>query len=214
MSLTIFTQCGYDEQGELIVHLKQGGPIIFDGYYKNKEATEKKLLKNVFKSGDVYFRSGDLLKMDKDGFYYFTDRLGDTFRWKSENVATTEVAQALGEYPAIAEANVYGVLIPKHDGRAGMAALVLKENTDFDFKDLYQFLDRRLPKYAIPLFLRILPVMEITGTFKLQKVELRNQGIDLTKIPESNSVYWRRDDSYVPFSLEDYSKLDIGKTKL
>ncbi|KAI8081974.1 uncharacterized protein B0P05DRAFT_538856 [Gilbertella persicaria] len=204
----------YDEQGELIVRISTDGPIQFDGYYKNKSATDKKILTNVFEKGDMYFRSGDLLRLDRDGYYYFGDRIGDTFRWKSENVATTEVAQALGSYSGIHEANVYGVLVPNHDGRAGMAAIVLKEGTTIDFGDLYQYLRKKLPKYAIPLFLRFVPAMEITGTFKQQKVEFRNQGIDLSKIPESEPVYWLKGEVYVPFTIEDYAKVDVGKVKL
>ncbi|CEI89094.1 Putative Very-long-chain acyl-synthetase family protein [Rhizopus microsporus] len=152
--------------------------------------------------------------MDKDGFYYFGDRVGDTFRWKSENVATTEVAQAIGVYPGIAEANVYGVTVPNHDGRAGMAALVLKEGVSLDFKELYQYLRQKLPKYAIPVFIRFVPAMDLTGTFKQQKVQFRNQGIDLTQIPESEPVYWLKEDTYVPFTLDDYAKIDVGKVKL
>ncbi|CAO3696170.1 hypothetical protein G6F70_006909 [Rhizopus microsporus] len=204
----------YDEQGELVVRMDEGSHVTFGGYYKNKGATQKKILRNVFKKGDAYFRSGDLLKMDKDGFYYFGDRVGDTFRWKSENVATTEVAQVIGVYPGIAEANVYGVTVPNHDGRAGMAALVLKEGVSLDFKDLYQYLRQKLPKYAIPVFIRFVPSMDLTGTFKQQKVQFRNQGIDLTQIPESEPVYWLKEDTYVPFTLDDYAKIDVGKVKL
>ncbi|KAG1454227.1 hypothetical protein G6F46_005321 [Rhizopus delemar] len=207
-------QSAYGEQGELIVRLEAGGALGFDGYYKNKGATTKKILRHVFTKGDAYFRSGDLLKLDEDGFYYFGDRVGDTFRWKSENVATTEVAQALGLYPAIAEANVYGALVPHHDGRAGMAAIVVKEGVTIDFDDLYRYLRQKLPKYAIPVFIRFVPAMDLTGTFKQQKADFRNQGIDLSKIPESDPVYWLKKDTYVPFTLEDYAKIDVGKVKL
>ncbi|KAI9483146.1 MAG: hypothetical protein EXX96DRAFT_557032 [Benjaminiella poitrasii] len=207
-------KCNFDEQGELIVRIDPDGPVSFDGYYKNQQATKKKILTNVFEKGDAYFRSGDLLKLNSDGYYYFGDRVGDTFRWKSENVATTEVAQTLGIYPGIAEANVYGTLVPHHDGRAGMAAIVLRENTSIDFKDLYSYLRKKLPKYAIPLFIRFVPAMEITGTFKQQKVEFRNQGIDLSKIPETDPVFWLKGDTYVPFTLEDYARVDVGKVKL
>lgn len=154
------------------------------------------------------------MSLSSDGYFYFGDRVGDTFRWKSENVATTEVAQALGAYPGIAEANVYGALVPHHDGRAGMAALVVKEGVTLDFKDLYSYLRQKLPKYAIPVFLRFVPSMEMTGTFKQQKVEFRNQGIDLSKIPESEPVYWAQGETYIPFTLEDYAKVDVGKAKL
>ncbi|KAI9247630.1 hypothetical protein BY458DRAFT_560336 [Sporodiniella umbellata] len=204
----------YGEQGELVVRLDEDNPLSFDGYYKNKEATTKKILKNVFKKDDSYFRSGDLLTLDPDGFYYFGDRVGDTFRWKSENVATTEVAQVLGEYPGIAEANVYGALIPHHDGRAGMAALVLKEGVQLDFKDLLKYLRQKLPKYAVPIFIRFVPSMEITGTFKQQKVEFRNQGIEVMKIPKEDSVYWNKGDTFVPFTIEDYNRINEGQAKL
>lgn len=155
-----------------------------------------------------------MIKYNQDGYYYFCDRVGDTFRWKSENVATTEVAQVLGIYPGIAEANVYGTLIPKHDGRAGMAALVLNENTALDFDDLCNYLRQKLPKYAVPLFIRFTPALNITGTFKQQKVELRNQGIDLSKIPETDRLYWLKGDTYVPFTVDDYAQFESGKVKL
>ncbi|GAN03847.1 acyl-CoA synthetase [Mucor ambiguus] len=207
-------KCDFGEQGELIVRIDVDGPISFDGYYKNAGATKKKILSNVFVKGDNYFRSGDLLKLSSEGYFYFGDRVGDTFRWKSENVATTEVAQALGVYPGVGEANVYGALVPNHDGRAGMAAIVLKEGSTIDFKELYQYLRKKLPKYAIPVFIRFVPAMEITGTFKQQKVEFRNQGIDLAKIPETDPIYWLNGDTYVPFTKEDYGKVNVGKVKL
>ncbi|CEP13847.1 hypothetical protein [Parasitella parasitica] len=207
-------KCEFGEQGELIVRIDADGPISFDGYYKNAGATKKKILSDVFVKGDNYFRSGDLLKLSSEGYFYFGDRVGDTFRWKSENVATTEVAQALGVYPGIGEANVYGTQVPNHDGRAGMAAIVLKEGSTLDFKELYQYLRKKLPKYAIPVFIRFVPAMEITGTFKQQKVVFRNQGIDLSKIPETDPVYWLNGDTYVPFTLEDYARVDVGKVKL
>lgn len=206
--------CQFGEQGELCVRIDNESALTFDGYYQNEKATQKKILRDVLEKGDAYFRSGDLLKLDSDGFFYFGDRVGDTFRWKSENVATTEVAQAVGVYPTIGEANVYGALVPNHDGRAGMAAVVVKAGETLDFKDLYAFLRRKLPRYAIPVFIRFVPAMELTGTFKQQKVEFRNQGIDLTKVPESDPVFWLQGDTYVPFKPEDYANLESGKVKL
>ncbi|CDH52748.1 probable fat1-long-chain fatty acid transporter [Lichtheimia corymbifera JMRC:FSU:9682] len=202
----------YGEQGELLVRIDNADALGFDGYYKNEGATKKKILTNVLEKGDAYFRSGDLLQMDRDGFYFFGDRVGDTFRWKSENVATTEVAHAVGLYPVLAEANVYGTLVPHHDGRAGMAAVVVKEGETLDFKDFYAYLKRKLPKYAIPLFIRFVPSMELTGTFKQQKVQFRNQGIDLDKIDDP--VFWLRGDTYVPFKREDYQSILDGKVSL
>ncbi|KAF7723014.1 hypothetical protein EC973_002430 [Apophysomyces ossiformis] len=205
-------QCKFGEQGELVVLLDKDSPLQFSGYYKNEGATKKKILTNVLQKGDACFRSGDLLKLDHDGFYYFGDRVGDTFRWKSENVATTEVAQAIGVFPGIAEANVYGALVPNHDGRAGMAAIVLQEGAKLDFKALYQYLRRKLPRYAIPVFVRFVPAMELTGTFKQQKVEFRNQGIDMSKI--TDAVYWLQGDTYKEFTPQDYARLQAGEVKL
>ncbi|CAO3610190.1 unnamed protein product [Cunninghamella blakesleeana] len=205
-------ECEFGEQGELVVRMDPDTAVQFDGYYKNKDATNKKIVSNVFVKGDSYFRSGDLLKLDADGFYYFGDRVGDTFRWKSENVATTEVAQAVGVYPGIAEANVYGASVPNHDGRAGMAAIVMQQGKELDFKDLYQYLRKKLPKYAIPVFIRFTPAMEITGTFKQQKVEFRNQGIDLSKI--TDKIFWLQGETYVPFSEADYQAINDGKVRL
>ena len=105
--------------------------------------------------------------MNRDGMYYFLDRLGDTFRWHSENVATTEVSQVVSKYPAVAEANVFGVKVPNHVGRAGMVALILRPNTELDFVDFYDYLSKSLPKYAVPLFIRFVPSMDLTGTFKV-----------------------------------------------
>lgn len=154
------------------------------------------------------------MRYNEDGYYYFCDRIGDTFRWKSENVATTEVAQVLGIYPGIAEANVYGVVIPQHDGRAGMAALVLQEGADIDFTHLYNYLRQKLPKYAVPIFIRITPSLNMTGTFKQQKVEIRNQGIDLSKVPETDVILWLKGDTYTPFTIDDYAQFESGKVKL
>ncbi|KAI8976924.1 hypothetical protein BDB01DRAFT_801906 [Pilobolus umbonatus] len=207
-------KAGWDVPGELIVRIDPKGAVQFDGYYKNKDATNKKILRDVFTKGDKYFRSGDLMRMDRDGFYYFDDRVGDTFRWKSENVATTEVAQTIGLFPGILEANVYGVLVPGHDGRAGMAALVFKEGETIDFKELVAYLKKSLPKYAVPVFLRLVPNMDVTGTFKQQKVLFREQGIDLQKLPQDEKIYWLQGDNYVPFTKNEFGIIERGQAKL
>ncbi|CAO3683836.1 unnamed protein product [Umbelopsis ramanniana] len=207
-------ECGSDEPGELLVLIKKGGPLEFKGYYKNEQATNKKILTHVFAKGDAYFRTGDLLKLTKDGFFIFGDRVGDTFRWKGENVSTAEVAQVLGVYPGIAEANVYGTEVPHHDGRAGMAAIVMQDGAKMDFRDFYNFAKQRLPKYAIPLFLRFVPAMEMTGTFKQRKVEYRNQGIDLAKVNPGEPIYWLVGDTYIPYEKEASDQITTGKAKL
>lgn len=128
-----------DEGGEILVHIDPGSRVLgrsFRGYWHNDAATEKKMARDVFKKGDVYFRTGDALRRDGEGRWFFCDRLGDTFRWKGENVSTTEVGDLLGTYPGVLEAIVYGVQLPGHDGRAGAAALLIDENARarFDFE--------------------------------------------------------------------------------
>ena len=176
-------ECGVDEPGELLGEILDdpGKPAAkFDGYC-DSAATNAKILHDVFKPGDAWFRTGDLLKRDARGYYYFVDRIGDTFRWKGENVSTAEVAETITAFPGVLEATVYGVAVPGHDGRAGMAAIVVDNVADFDLAGLRAELAERLPAYARPLFLRFRPKLDLTGTFKPRKVELVTQGFD----PES-----------------------------
>ena len=169
----------------------------FDGYC-DPAATRAKILRDVFKPGDAWFRTGDLLKRDARGYYYFVDRIGDTFRWKGENVSTTEVAETISAFPGVLEATVYGVAVPGHDGRAGMAALVVDNVAEFDLAGLHAAIAERLPAYARPLFLRFRPKLDLTGTFRPRKVELVAQGFD----PErgGDPVYFddRRAGLYTP----------------
>jgi fatty-acyl-CoA synthase len=147
----------------------------FEGY-TNQQESRKKTLRDVFEPGDAWFRTGDLMRRDERGFFYFVDRIGDTFRWKGENVATSEVSQALTECPGVKEATVYGVTVPHADGRAGMAAIVIDER--FDLAQLRAHLAARLPDYARPAFLRILREIEVTATFKHKKSDLARLGYD------------------------------------
>jgi fatty-acyl-CoA synthase len=167
-------RCAADQTGEAIGRIA-GSSGRFEGY-TNERDSQKKILRDVFEPGDAWFRTGDLMRRDERGFFYFVDRVGDTFRWKGENVATSEVSQALTECPGVVEANVYGVSVPNTDGRAGMAALVVDPR--FDRAQLRLHLAERLPDYARPLFLRILPEMEVTGTFKHKKSDLARAGFD------------------------------------
>ncbi|KAL2790518.1 very long-chain acyl-CoA synthetase isoform 2, partial [Daubentonia madagascariensis] len=141
------------EVGLLVCKITQLTP--FNGYAGGKTQTEKKKLRDVFKKGDLYFNSGDLLMIDHENFIYFHDRVGDTFRWKGENVATTEVADIVGLVDFVQEVNVYGVPVPGHEGRIGMASIKMKENHEFDGKKLFQHIADYLPTYARPRFLRI-----------------------------------------------------------
>jgi len=159
-------------------------------------------------------------RVDSDGRVYFVDRLGDTFRWKSENVSTNEVSDILGQHPHIAEANVYGVTVPNADGRCGMAAIVLAEGITeevVDFKGLAKHVLETLPRYAVPYFVRITPQLDYTGTLKMQKGRLKREGIDVETIEgHGDKMYWLLPDrgEYIPFTKTDQDSLRIGKVRL
>jgi fatty-acyl-CoA synthase len=152
----------------------------FDGY-ADAAATKAKILRDVFQKGDAWFRTGDLLRRDARGYYYFVDRIGDTFRWKGENVSTTEVAEAIATFPGVLEANVYGAAVPGYEGRAGMAALVVEAPEKFDLPGLRAHIAHALPPYARPVFIRFRRELDMTGTFKLKKLELAAEGVDISR---------------------------------
>jgi fatty-acyl-CoA synthase len=171
-------RCTANETGEAISEILEDGSHPgnrFEGY-TDKEAAERKVLRNAFVQGDAWFRSGDLMRRDERGYFYFVDRTGDTFRWKGENVSTTEVAEAITKCPGVNEAIVFGVTVPGREGRAGMAAVVV--SVDFDLIALRQHLATQLAEYARPLFLRICESIEMTGTFKPNKQRLSREGYD------------------------------------
>ena len=183
----------------------------FDGYAK-KEETEKKILRDVFEKGDAWFRTGDLLKQDKLGYFYFVDRIGDTFRWKGENVATSEVAEAMSVYPGIEEANVYGVAVPGADGKAGMASIVSSDGIDLE--KFHAHLEKQLPEYAQPLFIRLQQEMEVTGTFKHRKVDLVKDGFDPDAIGEP--VYFNdpKANKFVLLDKPLYERICAGEVRV
>jgi fatty-acyl-CoA synthase len=203
-------ECGPGEAGEAIGQILDEPGKSFEGYSRAAD-TEKKILRNVFATGDAWFRTGDLMKHDELGYFYFVDRIGDTFRWKGENVATSEVAEALGVVDGIKEANVYGVAVPGREGRAGMASLVVAP--DFDVSTLVQKLAGNLPAYARPVFLRLQPEMEITGTFKQRKVELVKEGFDPDTIPDPLYVLDPETQRYVPLDKARYNEIIEGQGK-
>lgn len=170
--------CEVGEVGEamgfIIDHPDIGGGR-FEGY-TSAQASESKIRRNVLSDGDAYWSSGDLLRQDADGYCYFVDRIGDTFRWKSENVSTQEVADALGDLPGLELINIYGVQVPGHEGRAGMAAVLMQSGQGFDPEAFYALTDRCLPRYAAPVFVRVSAAADLTSTFKLRKVDLQRQG--------------------------------------
>ncbi|WP_277986191.1 long-chain-acyl-CoA synthetase [Rhodococcus sp. Q1] len=167
------TKVGKGEVGLLLAKVTSRAP--FDGY-TDPEATEKKLLRDAFSDGDVWFDTGDLVRNQGWMHVAFVDRLGDTFRWKGENVATTQVEAAVSSHETVAEAVVYGVEVEGADGRAGMAAITLKEGVELDGAALAKSLHDALPDYAVPLFVRVVDELEYTTTFKSRKVDLRKQG--------------------------------------
>ncbi len=207
-------ECDHDEVGEVI------GKIIrdaskpaarFEGYATQAE-TDKKILRDAFEKGDVWFRTGDLMRKDARGYFYFVDRIGDTFRWKGENVSTTEVAEALGAFDGILDANVYGVSVPGRDGRAGMAALVVDGN--LNLAALRDHLAGRLPEYARPVFLRIRQNMEMTATFKQRKVDLVAQGFDPQTIGEPIYFSDAAAKAFVRIDAALYQRICAGDVRL
>ncbi|HSW12859.1 MAG TPA: long-chain-acyl-CoA synthetase [Solimonas sp.] len=184
----------------------------FEGYTDAK-ASEAKLFRNVFKKGDCWFNSGDLVRDQGWKHIAFVDRVGDTFRWKGENVATTEVEGALGRHPSVEHAVVYGVSIPGCDGRAGMAALTWTQG-EFDGAGLAKLLCSDLPAYAVPLFLRLRPEQEVTGTFKYRKVDLKKQGFDPAQVDEPLYVLCDRAKGYEPVTAELFRRIAAGELRL
>jgi fatty-acyl-CoA synthase len=208
--------CKPGEVGELIGALPRRADDTrgrFEGY-TSAEATERKILRNAFADGDAFFRTGDLLKTDAAGYFYFVDRIGDTFRWKGENVSTQEVAEAIASFPGVKMANPYGVEVPGADGRAGMVALVLEDPARFDGAALYAHARATLPAYAAPAFLRLQPEAELTGTFKLRKVDLQREGYDPTLV--ADPLFVRDDDAraYVPLTAERHGAIRAGEHRL
>jgi fatty-acyl-CoA synthase len=209
-------ECAVGEVGELLGEILDdpSKPAAkFDGYC-DVNATRAKILHDVFKPGDSWFRTGDLLKRDALGYYYFIDRIGDTYRWKGENVSTTEVAEAISPFPGVQEATVYGVAVPGHEGRAGMAALAVENVASFDLAGLRAMLAGHLPVYARPLFLRFRRKLDLTGTFKPRKFELVAEGFD----PErgGDPVYFddRRVGAYVRLEPESVAAITAGAIAL
>ncbi|CAN9404520.1 unnamed protein product [Alternaria alternata] len=213
----------YNEGGEILVAVPN--EQAFAGYHNNPKATAKKFERDVFQKGDLYYRSGDALRRDDDGRWYFLDRLGDTFRWKSENVSTAEVAEVLGKYPGVGEAIVYGTLVPRHDGRAGCVALRLADGVipdTFDWKALLDYSRSKLPRYAVPLFLRLVKEASNTDNQKQNKAPLREEGMEIDKFGTkvvgggNDVVMWMKpgENRYVRFTMADLEALRAGKTLL
>jgi fatty-acyl-CoA synthase len=205
-------RCAPQEAGEALGQVvSENRATRFEGYTEDA-ASAGKILRDVFVPGDAWYRTGDLMRQDEQGFFYFVDRVGDTFRWKGENVSTTEVAGVIAACPGVADAAVYGVSVPGTEGRAGMAAVVAA--ADFDLGELRRALVTRLPDYARPLFLRIASALELTGTFKLRKQELALEGYDPARIRDALYIEDAARAAYVPLDAEMHARLQAGKLRL
>ena len=201
------------EKGEMVRAIDQKDPANrFDGY-KDKAATSKKILTDVFKKGDSYFRTGDVARIDEDGYIYFCDRAGDTFRWKGENVSTTEVENTISSLIGQQDVVVYGVEIPKMDGRAGMAAIV-GTTESIGIAELADKLKKALPSYAVPVFLRLIDSSRLTGTFKFQKVDYRKEGFDMEVVSDQLFVLDPAQKTYVPLTKQLHENIVSGGVRL
>ncbi|MBW4052285.1 MAG: long-chain-acyl-CoA synthetase [Proteobacteria bacterium] len=207
-------RCEPEETGEAIGRIakaESGAGADFEGY-ADPEATQRKVLREAFEPGDAWYRTGDLMRRDEQGFYYFVDRIGDTFRWKGENVSTTEVASVLASCLGISDVAVYGVPVPGTEGRAGMAAFVV--GPQFDLDAFRRELSGKLPDYARPVFLRIVPTLDVTGTFKLKKQELASQGFDPGRINDLLYFESAMTGRYMPLDAGLYQRILQGLERL
>lgn len=205
--------CARGEAGEAIGRIGKAdeGGGRFEGYTDAGE-TEKKILRDVFAKGDAWFRTGDLMRLDDKGFFHFVDRIGDTFRWKGENVATSEVNDAVRDFTGVVDATTYGVTIPGTDGRAGMSAIVVNEG--FDIEALPAHLAQRLPVYARPVFIRISRELDATETFKQKKGELAREGFDPGAIEDPMFMLEPKSGAYVALDFGAFAQIVDGMVRL
>jgi fatty-acyl-CoA synthase len=222
----------YNEVGLLTSEINQNNVNTrFDGY-SDTQSTEKKILSSVFEKDDHYFNTGDLIYRDAEGFFYWSDRVGDTFRWKGENVATTEVENCLTSVCGVSEVTVYGVTIPNCDGRVGMASLILHEKTSVGGRNttpaggggetglewersFHEECQKHLPPYARPAFIRIQRAIQVTGTFKHQKAGLIEEGYDPEKMKgDLLYLYNQKEGKMIPMTRELYQQIQTGAIKL
>ncbi|MDY6943849.1 MAG: long-chain-acyl-CoA synthetase [Pseudomonadota bacterium] len=199
------------EPGLLIGKITESTPFVG---YTQKEKTEAAILRDVFEKGDAWFNTGDLLRGIGCAHYQFVDRLGDTFRWKGENVSTTEVENIIAAVPEVADCAVYGVEIPETNGKAGMASITPLPGKHLDFAKLYVHLHDNLPPYAVPIFLRVKENIDTTGTFKYKKADLKKEGYDVAHCPEPLYVLLPKATEYVPLTAELQREIDSGAYRM
>jgi fatty-acyl-CoA synthase len=207
-------RCSLGEIGEAIGQIiePQDQPTVrFEGYV-DSAATSRKILRDVFEKGDSWYRTGDLMWQDAEGFYYFSDRIGDTFRWKGENVSTAEVTAAALSCQGVLDAAVYGVAVPGADGRAGMIAVTAAP--DFSPLLLKAHMEKQLPEYAQPVFLRVVSNIELTGTLRLNKQQLARQAFNPSS--SSDPLYYaeRADGAFLPLTKDVFAQLQAGLKRL
>ncbi|XP_046441081.1 long-chain fatty acid transport protein 1-like isoform X1 [Daphnia pulex] len=206
-------RCKPREPGMFVGMILKNHPIRDFHGYADPNATKKKVAVDVFKRGDAAFLSGDILEMDELGYLFFKDRTGDTFRWRGENVSTSEVEAVISNEAALKDCCVYGVEVPGAEGRAGMAAILDPERA-LDLNDLHTKMSKVLPSYARPLFIRIVNVIDLTGTYKLRKVDYQKEGIDVSKIKDQVYFFEASSQSYVPFTSALLEQLKSGKIRV
>jgi fatty-acyl-CoA synthase len=207
-------RCSPNEVGEAVGLIPAAGKELagrFEGY-ADVAASERKVLRNVFKDGDAWYRTGDLMRRDERGFYYFVDRVGETYRWKGENVSTAEVLSALTACEGVLDGVVYGVTVPGADGRAGTAALVV--DASFDLAAFRADVGRRLPAYARPVFLRLMPSIESTGTFKPRKQALMHAGFDPMRIRDPLYFDDAQAQAYVTLDAALFAAISAGAVRV
>ncbi|GLK69816.1 long-chain-acyl-CoA synthetase [Hansschlegelia plantiphila] len=208
-------ECAPGEVGEpvgLILNDPAKPSARFEGY-ADPEATRCKILADAFKPGDRWFRTGDLMRQDERGYFYFVDRIGDTFRWRGENVATSEVAEAVSTFAGVRDISVYGVTVPGYEGRAGMA-VVVPEVEGLDLEGLYAHVERHLPPYARPIFLRIAAEIDVTGTLKQRKVELGQEGFDPARTGDALYFADPRSRGYAPLDAALFEDIKSRRVRL
>jgi fatty-acyl-CoA synthase len=202
--------CRPGEIGEAIGMIGTGARHAYSGYVDAK-ASQKKVLTSVFKKGDSWFRTGDLMRCDAEGYYYFVDRIGDTFRFKGENISTSEVAEYCAGAPGVDEAIVYGVAVPHLDGKAGMVSLLVQD--EFDLVKFLDHIKSRLPAYSLPRFIRLLNHIETTGTFKYKKTDLVREGFNIEQISDEIFVLLN-EDSYIKLTPELHAELQNNQFRI
>jgi fatty-acyl-CoA synthase len=206
-----FVLCKPGEVGELIAEVLDGpGAAGFFEGYTSAQATQAKVLRDVFRPGDRWVRSGDLVRFDAEDYFYFVDRVGDTFRWKGENVSTDEVAAVLGQFAGPAVVNVYGVRVAGTEGRAGMVALTYADAAQFDPVAFHSFAAAQLADYAVPLFVRIAADADLTSTFKLRKIDLQRAGYAPGRTGDPLYVRDARAARYLPLTDATLTRLGIA----